>query len=368
MIVRNNCVLRFFVGFLTVQLNSRFSNSLIQNVHLDTTQQGNGQPVLLNCGSTFTNSNYGKRRKYHLKCDAGDGVHENELPSSSVVSSKYLQNANDTPYKKKKSGISRRAIVGSVLASTPVLYDYGQCANSAVVPPPPSSYVSSMSTDETATMPNFQCLTDLPPSVHGDECVRVYLCRHGQTENNRLHIAQGARVDAPLNDTGKRMALRVGRAISNLPSTEMRSLSVGVHSQLQRARQTAQFASISLGTIQANLPWSDDEWFDYDMTSDTGEKSKSPQFGLKILDAVPELGEVDFGSLNEGKSSAEVRANIYGTFGAWSLGKIDTRPQGGGESGREVSILDNPQHWLIRLNNIFIFYLNNNVFQYFCIN
>lgn len=55
---------------------------------------------------------------------------------------------------------------------------------------------------------NFDCLLDLPPITPG--CVRLYLCRHGQTENNRLRKMQGARVDPEINKNGYEQAERLG--------------------------------------------------------------------------------------------------------------------------------------------------------------
>merc|ERR1712194_101453 len=126
---------------------------------------------------------------------------------------------------------------------------------------------------------------------------------------------------------GERMAFRLGRALSSLPSTETRTLKVGVHSSLQRARQTAQFASESM--LMKNDGSDEEEWVDRAMT---GGGSRISALKLKAL---PELGEVDFGPGNEGKPAAEARGDMYGTFGAWAIGKIDTRPRGGGETGRE---------------------------------
>ena len=70
-----------------------------------------------------------------------------------------------------------------------------------------------------AAVPNLQCLADLPPITPG--CARIYLCRHGQTENNRLRKVQGARVDPSLNAYGAEMALRIGMALS-LPAARWR--------------------------------------------------------------------------------------------------------------------------------------------------
>lgn len=40
--------------------------------------------------------------------------------------------------------------------------------------------------------PNLHCLSDLPPIL--PYSVRLYLCRHGQTEYNRLKLIQGSRI------------------------------------------------------------------------------------------------------------------------------------------------------------------------------
>eukprot|EP00956_Cyclotella_meneghiniana_P001722 scaffold1876_cov58-Cyclotella_meneghiniana.AAC.1 len=73
--------------------------------------------------------------------------------------------------------------------------------------------------DSTAMMqPDFGCLLDLPPLT--PDCARIYLCRHGQTENNRLHLVQGARVDPPINENGREQAKRLGTAISRLMASD----------------------------------------------------------------------------------------------------------------------------------------------------
>merc|ERR1719203_1819503 len=84
-------------------------------------------------------------------------------------------------------------------------------------------------------------MIDLPPITPG--CVRLYLCRHGQTENNRLHLVQGARIDPSINGNGLEQAQRLGMAVSRL----IKSISIpgavpklAVHSNLRRARETAE--------------------------------------------------------------------------------------------------------------------------------
>ena len=139
------------------------------------------------------------------------------------------------------------------------------------------------------------CLLDLPPKP--PNTVRLYLCRHGQTENNRLHIVQGSRVDPPLNENGIIMAERLGLALR-----QIQPMSQIYHSPLLRAKQTAQVAASKLTT--------------------------PPQ--VQVLEA---LAEMDFGPLADGFK--EPRPNSVQIYSQWSAGYIDERPPGG-ESCREV--------------------------------
>ena len=61
---------------------------------------------------------------------------------------------------------------------------------------------------------------------------RVILCRHGQTELNRLGVVQGSGVDPSLNDEGRRQALRLFSAFPELPG-------LVVTSGMRRAIETA---------------------------------------------------------------------------------------------------------------------------------
>ncbi|EJK77415.1 hypothetical protein THAOC_00758 [Thalassiosira oceanica] len=143
------------------------------------------------------------------------------------------------------------------------------------------------------------CLLDLPPITDG--CARVYLCRHGQTENNRLGLVQGARVDPSLNANGREQARRLGLAIASL---QLRPRRIVVSSRLRRAKETAQVLAQTA----------------------TLEISSSP---------LSCLNEVDFGEF-EGKDVNAFRSEMAATFGAWAAGAIDKRTGDGAESGREV--------------------------------
>ena len=161
-------------------------------------------------------------------------------------------------------------------------------------------------TKKTASVPfNIKCLLDLPPVAPNS--VRVYLCRHGQTEFNRLKKVQGARIDQPLNETGEKMSFRIGQALAELPP-EQRPSKI-LHSPLRRAKETA------FGAV------------------DTIMKSTAADKPL-TLQLLPELGEIDFGK-SEGTDATKAKVNMLNTFTSWSRGNIDYSYEGG-ESGRQV--------------------------------
>lgn len=192
----------------------------------------------------------------------------------------YYDEPNDNDESQKTSSLNRRHFLE--FASTATLL---------------GGIEPSIADDEA----NLDCLLDLPPV--SNDCVRIYLCRHGQTENNRLRLVQGARVDPPLNKYGEIMAERLGMAFARLG--EENCPRIVMHSNMLRATQTAKIASEELRN-QARL------------------------------EPLASLGEVDFGPLAEGKKVAQVRADMVRTYGAWAAGFVDARPEGGGESGREV--------------------------------
>lgn len=151
---------------------------------------------------------------------------------------------------------------------------------------------------------NLNSLADLPPVTDG--CVRIFLCRHGQTENNRLRKVQGARVDPPINENGQEQAHTLGKAIGRVKP----SPGLFFCSNLQRAKMTAEIAAAEV----------------------------NPKIKVTKLNS---LAEVDFGPVAEGRPVALAKAGMQATYAAWATGNIDFRPQEGGDSGREVSICTN---------------------------
>jgi hypothetical protein len=146
---------------------------------------------------------------------------------------------------------------------------------------------------------NIDCLSDLPPLAA--DSVRIYLCRHGETENNRLGVVQGARIDPPINTRGRAQAQRLGEALSRAATKP----SIFLHSPLLRARQTTELAASAL--------------------------SRAPSIKVEAS-----LAEVDFGPVAEGQPVAEARNGMVQTYASWAIGDIDQRMAGGGESGRQV--------------------------------
>ena len=194
-------------------------------------------------------------------------------------------------------------------------------------------------------VPNLQCLADLPPITPG--CARIFYCRHGQTENNRLRKVQGARVDPSLNAYGAEMASRIGMALSYLPQ-DGGVPTVAVHSQLTRARETAQIAAKTLSDIRTSgrRRTDPDVQFDPSYLLDTYGREGTisiptsvevERTGIRDI-TLPSLGEVDFGTGFDGANVELVKAGMYATYASWSVGAIDKRMDGGGESGREVLV------------------------------
>jgi broad specificity phosphatase PhoE len=192
--------------------------------------------------------------------------------------------------------LSREDVLSKVAATAPILI----CPS------------ASFALEEKPNSRNV--LLDLPPQK--PNTVRLYLCRHGQTENNRLHIVQGAHVDPPLNDTGRRMAARLGQEFAALD----RRLSKGVrsnnnihglskvifHSKLQRSKETASIVGGMLNGSDDSFP--------------TNPRYEHAAAQLMLLDS---LGEVDFGLHCEGRKETTMRIDSYRRYANWAFGNID---------------------------------------------
>jgi len=218
----------------------------------------------------------------------------------------YQHNQDHNDYERRSFLKKATSMIGLV-AATP--------ANAIESDPSTTTSIPSLNSAPITTG-NFDCLLDLPPITPG--CVRLYLCRHGQTENNRLHLVQGARVDPSINSNGNEQAQRLGMAISKLTkSSSSRGVvpRLAVHSKLRRARETAQVLTST--------------------ASSQSTASSNNESTLKIFGEVPSIGEVDFGKL-EGKDNKYFRRAMRTTYASWSMGDIDRRCGGEGESGREV--------------------------------
>lgn len=147
-------------------------------------------------------------------------------------------------------------------------------------------------------------LTDLPP-VPTDYC-RLFFCRHGQTENNRLRLVQGSRVNIDINELGYQQGRRAGLALAQASPS---SPSLIYYSPLRRAKETAE---------EANRE---------------GKLLSSNDNNFRELNT---LMEVDFGPLAEGQLVKEAKPGMMATYARWSIGSVDYRPDGGGDSARDV--------------------------------
>ncbi len=70
--------------------------------------------------------------------------------------------------------------------------------------------------------------------------MRLYLVRHGRTEYNVNHLAQG-HIDVPLDEVGHEQAIKVAEFFVRHPVQRM------ISSDSQRAAETARLASVALG-------------------------------------------------------------------------------------------------------------------------
>jgi broad specificity phosphatase PhoE len=205
-----------------------------------------------------------------------------------------------------------------------------------------SSCMTDISRSNTSLTrsPNLDCLLNLPPV--SKDYARIFLCRHGQTENNRLRLVQGARVDPSINNLGRMQAIRLGEAFAmlknNTSSLKGSFPTMALHSTLKRARETAAVASLVMG----NAGLTEEEYAlfvknmfteDDDMKNGTGKNYKKES--SLILENLSYLGEVDFGIM-EGKSVNEAKAEMMTTFAQWAIGKIDVKNGDDGESARSV--------------------------------
>ena len=151
-------------------------------------------------------------------------------------------------------------------------------------------------------------------------------------------------MDPSLNSYGREMASRIGMALSYLPKEVQPT--VAVHSQLTRARETAQIATKTLSDIRTSSQRKTNpdvqldpaylvETYGREGTISVPTSAELDRTGIKDM-ALPSLGEVDFGTGFDGANVEMVKAGMYATYASWSVGAIDRRMDGSGESGREV--------------------------------
>lgn len=207
----------------------------------------------------------------------------------------------------------------------------------------PAIHHTSSTSSSVGTNKNIDCLLNLPPVAK--DHARIYLCRHGQTENNRLRLVQGARVDPSINYNGRMQAIRLGEAISALKQRTESSRdfpTVALHSSLKRARETATVASVVVGndglSEDENVAFVNDLFLNESTSMNfvKYDKGSASSNTLLTLDTLSTLGEVDFGVVAEGQSVNEAKAEMMATFAQWAVGKIDARNGEDGETARDV--------------------------------
>lgn len=171
--------------------------------------------------------------------------------------------------------------------------------------------------------------------------VRLYLCRHGETDWNLQSRIQGL-TDRPLNARGLQQASALGEFLSGVP------LSVVGSSTLQRARQTADAIAAAqsveplykkprrLESFEAVL-WERFKKFADVKLKEVGlvSNEEEQQREVKRVE-IQDLCEMNFGEL-EGKTVTEVKLLMREVRGAWKEGHVDRPwPGDGGENVVDV--------------------------------
>ncbi len=124
----------------------------------------------------------------------------------------------------------------------------------------------------------------------------IYIIRHGETDNNRVHRFQGRGINASINETGRQQAEAIALALKDVPIQKV------VTSSLIRTMETA---------------------------APLIEQSKA------LVESFPELDEMSFGKY-EGSYIDEIMDAIKELQKKWSSGETDYCIEGGGESPQQV--------------------------------
>jgi Histidine phosphatase superfamily (branch 1) len=166
----------------------------------------------------------------------------------------YLTHDHDKSRRLILDTAAKMACLSSLTLSPTISQAYAETASVATTAAPPSPtatdsivrhkihtearrQLSALDPDRDV---DLRCLADLP-TIPSDS-IRIYLCRHGQTENNRLRKVQGARVDPPINDNGRIQATNLGRALALAGSSSSSSSSSENSLQQQQVHDRSNIA------------------------------------------------------------------------------------------------------------------------------
>ena len=229
---------------------------------------------------------------------------------SNTQEQSHTSNSNEDQVLFARQDWNRRRVLTTTTATTwTAIHSWPQIAGS-----------TDIINDDDAVALN--CLQDLP-SYDPTTTVRLYLCRHGETDYNRNNIIQGARIDPPINDLGIEQAKLLGqtlyRTIPQQQSTT-KSTTLILHSPLQRAKQTAEIVAKQICHVTSK-------------DSPTWQQQQQTFVSLQPLDV---LAEVDFGSIAEGAPVQQYRNELLALYTSWAVGNYNARMTAGGESGMEV--------------------------------
>ena len=124
----------------------------------------------------------------------------------------------------------------------------------------------------------------------------IYIIRHGETDNNKVHRFQGRGINASINETGRQQAEAIAHALKDVPIQKV------VTSSLIRTMETAEPLIEQSGAV---------------------------------VESYADLDEMSFGKY-EGSFIHEIMDAINELQEKWTAGETDYCIEGGGESPQEV--------------------------------
>ena len=231
----------------------------------------------------YSNTKFNTRQFLH---------HQHQQDEGTIQETKDLKGVE--VFNRSPTTINRRHVLASCTLLASTLLPKQSASAAAILSSNDKNVATQFSKEKIVSNDNnIDCLLDLPP-LDTTQYVRIYLCRHGETNNNKYKIIQGSRIDAPINETGQQQAELLGRALAR---AKVQPSSI-FHTPLIRTKQTAQYAASQFQSIQP---------------LESVSSLSSTTTNVPTLKLLPSLRELDFGDVAEGAPVEEMRGKMIAT-------------------------------------------------------